>query len=153
MTVHEQETTAPRAAQIGRDAVAALSTHFDGDLLRPGDSAFEEAAAIWNGAIERCPAIVARCTSAADVSSAVRFAAQNDVLVAVKGGRHNVAGAATCDCGLVIDLSQMNAVRVDPAARRVRAGGGATWADVDQATQFHGLAVPGGWCRKPGSPG
>lgn len=153
MSSHETEMTDPRAARVGRDGVAALSTHFEGDLLRPGDSAFEEAAAIWNGAIKRRPALVARCASAADVSSAVRFAAQNDVLVAVKGGGHNVAGAATCDGGMVIDLSQMNTVRVDPAARRVRAGGGATWADVDQATQPHGLAAPGGLVSKTGIAG
>ncbi|WP_265519639.1 FAD-binding oxidoreductase [Nitratireductor luteus] len=133
--------------------MAALSRHFEGELLRPGDHGFDEAASIWNGAVECRPALVARCASSDDVSAAVRFAAKNDVLVAVKGGGHNVAGSATCNGGMVIDLSPMNDVRVDPAARRARAGGGATWADVDRATQPFGLAAPGGLVSRTGIAG
>ena len=142
-----------RAERIARDGVAALSRSFGGDLMRPGDAGFEETAAVWNGTVEKRPALIARCTSADDVAAAVRFAADNGVLVAVRGGGHNVAGTATCDGGLVIDLSRMNEVAVDPEARLARAGGGATWADIDAATQPHGLAAPGGLVSKTGIAG
>ena len=142
------------ATRIGRNGVAALSPNFGGELLRPGDAGFDEAATVWNGAVEKKqPALIARCTSARDVAAAVRFAADNDVLIAVKGGGHNVAGTATCDGGLMIDLSRMNSVTVDPEVRLVRAGGGATWAGVDAATQSHGLAAPGGLVSKTGIAG
>jgi hypothetical protein len=138
---------------IGRDGVAALSIEFAGELLRPGDSGFDVAASIWNGAVEGRPALIARCRSRDDVAAVVRFAACNDVLVAVKGGGHNVAGFATCDGGIVIDLSLMDEVTVDPEARLARVGGGATWARVDAATQPHGLAAPGGLVSKTGVAG
>lgn len=141
------------AERIARDGMAALSRGFGGDLLRRGDPGFEEAAAIWNGTVDKKPALIARCPSAHDVAAAVRFAADNNVLIAVKGGGHNVAGTATCDGGLMIDLSRMNDVTVDPQARLASAGGGATWADVDAATQAHGLAAPGGLVSKTGIAG
>src|SRR3712207_5606833 len=92
----------------------------------------------------RSPALIARCTATGDVAKAVRFAREHDLLVAVRGGGHNVAGNAVCDGGLVIDLSAMRGVHVDPQARTVRAQGGATWGDVDRETQVFGLAAPGG---------
>ncbi|MDN5926207.1 MAG: FAD-binding oxidoreductase [Hyphomicrobiales bacterium] len=138
---------------IADNGISVLSPGFTGELLRPGDDGFDDAAAIWNGSIVSEPALIARCRSAQDVVASVRFAADNRVPVAVRGGGHNVAGTATCDDGLVIDLTHMNEIVVDPAARLVRAGGGATWADVDAATQLHRLAVPGGLVSRTGIAG
>ncbi|RQG98590.1 FAD-binding oxidoreductase [Natrarchaeobius oligotrophus] len=117
---------------------------FLGDLIRPEDSGYDDARAVWNGMIDKRPDLVARCQDVADVISAVEFARDRDLLVAVRGGGHNAAGLGTCDDGIVIDLSPINWMDVDPDARRVRVGGGATWRDVDHATQAFGLAVPGG---------
>jgi FAD/FMN-containing dehydrogenase len=97
-----------------------------GPVLRPGEDGFDTTRRIWNGMIDRRPGLIARCTGVADVQGAVRFAAENDVLLAVRGGGHNAAGHAVCEGGLMIDLSLMRGVRVDPAARTVHAQGGAT---------------------------
>jgi FAD/FMN-containing dehydrogenase len=115
-----------------------------GAVLRPGDERYDDARAIWNGLIDRRPALIVQCTGAADVVDAVNFAREQNVLLSVLGGGHNVAGNAVNDGGLVIDLSQMNGVHVDPSTRTVRAEGGATWGDTDRETQLFGLAVPGG---------
>ena len=125
-------------------AVGDLAGRLRGELIRPGDPAYDEARAVWNGMIDRRPAAVARCRGVADVVACVRFAADHGLLPAVRGGGHNVAGFGTCDGGLVIDLSAMRGVRVDPERRTVRAEGGATWADLDRETQVFGLAAPGG---------
>ena len=127
---------------IDDEAVAALTAGMRGACLTPGDAGYDEARVIWNGSIDKHPAIIARCTGVADVIDAVNFARANGVLVAVRGGGHNVAGNAVCDGGIVIDLGAMNAIRVDVAAHRVRAGGGATIGDVDRETLAFGLAVP-----------
>ena len=127
---------------IDDEAVAALATGMRGACFTPGDAGYDEARVIWNGSIDKHPAIIARCTGVADVIDAVNFARANGVLVAVRGGGHNVAGNAVCDGGIVIDLGAMNAVRVDVAARRVRVGGGALLGDVDRETQAFGLAAP-----------
>lgn len=121
-----------------------LRTRFAGSVIAPGDPGYDRARAVWNGMIDRRPALIARCTGVADVIAALQFAREHDLLVAVRGGGHNVAGTATCDGGIVIDLSPMRAVRVDPDARTVWAQGGCTWGDVDRETQLFGLAVPGG---------
>ena len=113
-----------------------------GACVTLGDPGYDEARVIWNGSIDKHPAIIAQCVGAADVIDAVNFARDHDLVVAVRGGGHNVAGNAVCDGGIVIDLSLMNGVRVDPAARRVRAGGGAILGDVDRETQAFGLATP-----------
>jgi FAD/FMN-containing dehydrogenase len=105
---------------------------------------YDEARAVWNGMIDRRPAVIARCARVEDVVPCVELAAEQGLLVAVRGGGHNVAGTAVCDGGLVIDLSRLRHVQVDPATRVVRAQAGATWGDVDRATQPYGLAVPGG---------
>lgn len=102
-------------------AVPALKADFRGELLRPADPGYEGARRIWNGAIDRQPGLIARCTGVADVISAVRVARERDLLVAIRGGVHNVAGTAVCDGGLVIDLSPMKGMWVDPAARTARA--------------------------------
>jgi FAD/FMN-containing dehydrogenase len=125
-------------------AVGRLRTRFRGALLRPGEEGYDEARRVWNGAIDRRPALVARCAGADDVVEAVRFAREHDLLVSVRGGGHAVAGHAVCDGGLMIDLSLMKAVRVDPAARTTRAAGGLLWAELDRATQQFGLATTGG---------
>src|SRR5687768_4942211 len=125
-------------------AIDQLRASFRGDLIQPGDRTYDEARMVRNGLIDRCPALIARCSGAADVVAAVNFAGEHDLLLSVRGGSHNVSGAATNDGGIVIDLSAMRGVRVDPAARTVRAQGGATWGDVDRETQLFGLATPGG---------
>jgi hypothetical protein len=117
---------------------------FHGELIAPDHPGYDDARAVWNGTVDRRPRLIARCTGAADVASAVRFARDRDVEIAVRGGGHNVAGTAVCDGGIVIDLSAMRAVTVDPAARTARVQGGALWADVDHETQAHGLATTGG---------
>jgi FAD/FMN-containing dehydrogenase len=115
-----------------------------GDLLDPAHPAYDEARQVWNGTIDRHPTLIAQCRSEDDVAAAVSFAKQHDLLVAVRGGGHGVAGYAVCDDGLVIDLSPMHDVQVDVAARTVRVQPGARWADVDRATEPYGLATPGG---------
>lgn len=124
-----------------------------GDLIRPGDPLYDKARAVWNGMIDKKPAFIVRCTGTEDVVKAVNFAREHNLLLSVRGGGHNVAGSAVCDGGLVIDLSQMREVFVDPEARTARAQAGATWADVDQATQKYGLATPGGVVSETGIAG
>ena len=121
-----------------------LQQRFGERLLQPGTPGYDDARALWNGMIEARPAFIARCHDRDDVVSAVAVAGEHRLPVAVRGGGHNVAGLASVDGGLVIDLSQMNAVRVEPEARLARVAGGATIADVDKHTQAHGLAVPMG---------
>ncbi|WP_224270235.1 FAD-binding oxidoreductase [Haloprofundus salinisoli] len=115
-----------------------------GEVLRPGDEGYDEARSVWNAMIDRKPAVVVRPSGAADVITAVGFARDRDLDLAVKGGGHSVAGSAVCDDGLVIDLSSMSSIRVDPASRTARVGPGATMADLDHETQALGLATPGG---------
>ena len=117
---------------------------FRGRLIGADDPQYDSARSVWNGAINRRPRLVARCIGTADVAAAVRFARDHDLEIAIRGGGHNVAGTAVCDDGIVIDLSAMRAVRVDPAGRRAWVQGGALWGDVDHETQAHGLATTGG---------
>ena len=117
---------------------------FLGAVLQAGDEGFETARQIWNGDIQRQPAVIARCTGTADVLAAVRFARERELPIAIRGGGHAVAGHAMCDGGLVIDLSAMSGVRVDPLAGTVRAQGGCLWRHVDHESQTFGLAVTGG---------
>lgn len=122
----------------------ALRDRVGSQLITVDDSRYDAARRVWNGMIDRRPAAVVQCRGLADVIAAVEFARDHDLLLAVRGGGHNVAGFGTCDDGLVVDLSPMRSVRVDPASRRVRVGGGATLGDMDRETQVFGLAVPGG---------
>ena len=115
-----------------------------GPVIGPDDEGYGAARRIWNGAVDRRPACIARCTGVADVVAAVRFARERDLEIAVRGGGHNVAGTAVCEEGIVIDLSAMRAVSVDPASRTGWVQGGALWGDVDRETQAHGLATTGG---------
>ena len=115
-----------------------------GDVIGPDHEDFDVARAVWNGTVDRRPRLIARCSGTADVAAAVRFARDGDLDIAVRGGGHNVAGTAVCDDGIVIDLSAMRAVSVDPVARTALVQAGALWGDVDQETQAHGLATTGG---------
>src|SRR4030095_10835484 len=117
---------------------------FSGPVLTSSDAAFDEARKIWNGAIDRKPAMIAQCSEAADVVAALRYARQHDLLVSVRGGGHGVAGHAMNDGGIVIDLSLLRGVRFDPVSRTALAEPGVLWGDFDQATQAAGLATTGG---------
>jgi FAD/FMN-containing dehydrogenase len=121
-----------------------LRSSLHGLVIGPDDESYDEARSIWNGAIDRHPACIARCTGVADVVAAVRSARDHDLEIAVRGGGHNVAGTAVCDDGIVVDLSAMRAVWVDPAGCTARVQGGALWGDVDHETQAHALATTGG---------
>jgi FAD/FMN-containing dehydrogenase len=124
--------------------IEALRAQLSGAVLTRGDTGYDEARSAWNGQIDRYPAVIARCAGAADVAAAIGFARQGGLEISVRGGFHNTAGTAICDDGLMIDLSPLHHVEVDPAARRARVGGGATLGALDAATQAHGLAVPAG---------
>jgi FAD/FMN-containing dehydrogenase len=124
--------------------VSALGGGFSGQLLCPNDAGYEEARKIQNGMIDKRPAAIARCLSTADVVAAVNFARANGLEIAVRGGGHNVAGNSVCEGGLMIDLSLMKGIAVDPKARTARAQGGVTWGEFNAATQQHGLASTGG---------
>ena len=125
-------------------AVQAFTEEFRGDLIFPDEDDYDEVRSVWNGTINRYPAVIARCTGVADVVAAIDFARDNELLTAVRGGAHNVSGNATCDGGIVIDLSELNSVYVDPEEQTARVEGGAKWVDVDRETQLFGLATPGG---------
>jgi len=125
-------------------AVEDFKTSVRGDVLTPDAAGYDAARLLWNGMHDKRPALIARCTGVADVIAAVTFARSHNLLVAVRGGGHNVAGSASCDGGIMIDLSLMNGVHVDPQARTARVLGGATWGDVDRETQVFGLATAGG---------
>ena len=129
---------------LSEDRFRDFGKTFRGDLLRPNSSEYDSARKVWNGMIDRRPAVIARCKSVGDVQAAVRFGRENDLPVAIRGGGHNAAGLAVCDGGIVVDLSAMRDVVVDPAKRTARVGGGATWGDFDRAAAVHGLATTGG---------
>jgi FAD/FMN-containing dehydrogenase len=130
--------------RIADAAFTELRTAFRGALIVPGDTEFDEARKVWNGMIDRRPALIARCSGTADVITAVRFARTHELLVAVRGGGHSWPGHSVCDDGLVIDLSRMRGVRIDLASRTVRAQGGTLWGDIDHESQAFGLATSGG---------
>lgn len=135
---------------LDETVVAAFKGSLRGQLIQPGDDDYDEARQLYNGMIDKRPRLTARCVDAADVQAAVSFARENDLLLAVRGGGHNGAGLGSCDDGLVIDLSPMKGIRVDPAAGTVRVEGGCTWGDVDHATYPFGLAVPTGFLSTTG---
>ncbi len=126
------------------EAVPGLRDLVEGSVIMPGDSEYDEARAIWNGMFDRKPAIIVRCLNKDDVSQSVRFARDHHLEIAVKGGGHNSAGNAACDHGIMIDLSLMQQVEVDPQTQQVKAAGGCLLGEVDRATQKHGLAVSAG---------
>src|SRR5579884_2221085 len=125
-------------------AVEGFKTGLRGELIRPGAPGYDAARAVWNGMIDKRPALIVRCAGVGDVIDAVNFAREHQLLLAVRGGSHSAAGLAMCDGGIVLDLSPMKGVRVDPRARTVQAQGGLVWADLDRETQTFGLATTGG---------
>jgi FAD/FMN-containing dehydrogenase len=133
--------------------ISAFPATFQGNVLQPNAPEYDTARKVWNGMIDRRPALIAQVKSVADVQAAIRFARQNDLLTAVRGGGHNAAGLGVCDDGLVIDLRGLRDVVVDPARRTARAGGGATWGDFDRATAGFGLATTGGLVSSTGVAG
>ena len=138
---------------LDQAAIRDFETRLSGLLIKPTDAEYDEGRRVWNGMIDRYPALIARCTGVSDVIVAVNFAREQDLLVAVRGGGHNVAGTATCDGGLVIDLSPMKGIQVDPSARAVRAQAGVIWGELDRETQRFGLATPGGEVSETGIAG
>jgi hypothetical protein len=135
------------------EAITEFRGQFRGAVIAPTDAGYDEARKVYNGMIDRKPALIAQCTDVADVMAAVKMAKANGLRVSIRGGGHNAAGLGVCDDGLVIDLAPMRYVRVDPAARTVRAGGGCRWSDVDHATHAFGLAVPSGIVSSTGVAG
>src|SRR5499427_10239026 len=128
----------------------AFKATFRGQLLEPSDAEYQEARRIWNASVDKRPRLIARCSGVADVVAAVDYGRANDLLTSIRGGGHNVGGRALCDDGIVIDLSRMRAVHVEPATRTVRVQGGATLGDLDRETHPFGLAVPCGIVPKTG---
>ena len=142
------------APVLGEATMQELREAIHGRVLRPDDDGYAEACRIWNGAFDnRRPAVIVGCSGAADVIAAVGFARSNDLAIAVRGGGHSIAGFSTCDDGIVLDLSAMRSVRVDPEARRAYVGPGAVWGDVDHETQAHALATTGGLVSTTGVAG
>ncbi|MFN8422814.1 MAG: FAD-dependent oxidoreductase [Anaerolineae bacterium] len=140
-------TTDGRPFHLADDALSALRTRLSGPVLTAGDAGYDDARTVWNAMIDRRPAAVARCRGVADVIACVRWARDNDVLLCIKGGGHNIAGLATADGALQLDLSLMRGVWVDAPNRIARAQGGCLLGDVDRETQLHGLAAVLGLCR------
>jgi FAD/FMN-containing dehydrogenase len=128
----------------GEAVIATFKASLRGELIQPTDTGYDEARKVYNAMINRRPALIARCTDVADVITAVQFARENKMLLSIRGGGHNAGGLGVCDDGLVIDLSHMKGIRVDPVERTARVEGGCTWGDVDHATHAFGLAAPTG---------
>jgi FAD/FMN-containing dehydrogenase len=139
--------------EASEEVYASLRRRFEGDLLRPGESGYEEARSIWNSLATRMPGLIARCADVSDVQNAVRTAHEIGILTAVRCGGHSLAGFSTCDRGLVIDLSRMRQVMVDVEARRARVAGGCLLGSVDAATQKAGLVFPSGVVSHTGASG
>jgi hypothetical protein len=144
MVEREVVTLTHADSALSAEAVEAFKGSLRGVLLRPGDAGYNDARTVWNGMTDKRPGLIVRCAGASDVIKAVNLARENGLLVAVRGGDHSVAGHSVCDGGIMIDLSPMNGVRVDPAKRRARAEGGTRWGDFDKETQAFGLATTGG---------
>jgi FAD/FMN-containing dehydrogenase len=148
----------PRLKKRNGDAldialIESFVSGFRGQVIQPSDTGYETARKIWNASIERYPGLIARCSGVADVIHAVKFARANNLLTSIRGGGHNVAGRALCDDGVVIDLSTMKGIFVDPVGRTARVQAGATLGDVDRETHIYGLAVPAGVVSKTGIAG
>jgi FAD/FMN-containing dehydrogenase len=129
---------------VSTQKIQEFASSLRGRLIRPGDADYDSARKVYNGMIDRRPALIARCANVADMIRSVNFGRDNDLTLAIRGGGHNAAGLGVWDDALVIDLSPMRGIRVDPVARNVRVEGGCTWGDVDHATYAFGLAVPAG---------
>src|SRR5213079_553833 len=137
-------TTLSGFVELQERAISDLRKRLSGPLVVCGDAGYDEARTIWNRMIDRRPALIARCAGTDDVVTALRFAREHGLLVSVRGGGHNVTGNAVCDGGIMIDLSPMKSIRVDPVARTARAEPGVLWGEFDRETQAFGLATVGG---------
>ncbi|MEZ4867838.1 MAG: FAD-binding oxidoreductase [Caldilineaceae bacterium] len=144
MTEQRVMTTSGKTIVLDAALLQEFQANLRGELIRPGDITYDATRQVWNGLVDKRPGLIVRCHGVVDVMAAVNLARKHELLVSVRGGGHNVAGHAVCDGGLMIDLSPMCAVRVDPEAQTAHVQGGAIWADVDRETQAFGLAVPGG---------
>ncbi len=143
--IAEQATgTIGQGIALDETAVSAFASGLRGQVIRRGDATYDAARQVYNGMIDKHPALIARCLDVGDVMAAVNFAREQHLVVAIRGGGHNGGGLGTCDDGLVIDLSLLKGTRVDPEARTVRVAGGCTWGEVDHATHAFGLATPSG---------
>ncbi|MGH2485506.1 MAG: FAD-binding oxidoreductase, partial [Ktedonobacterales bacterium] len=140
----------PTTVTLTETAVNELKARVRGELIQPGDAGYEVARKVYNAMIDRRPSLIVRCADVADVIATVNFAREQAQTLAVRGGGHNGPGLGTCDDGIVIDLSRMKGIRVDPASRSVRVDGGCTWGDVDHATHPFGLATPSGFVSTTG---
>ena len=140
----QQAVVGSNGTAVAKAAVSEFKTKLRGQVLQADDDAYDATRAVWNGMINKRPALIAQCTGLSDVLTSVRFARQHDLLVSVRGGGHNVAGTALCDGGLMIDLSLMKGVHVDPVSRTARAQPGLTLGDLDHETQPFGLVAPAG---------
>ncbi len=143
-------TTQAGKITLDENAVASLKAQVRGEVMRAGDSGYDEARKVYNGMIDRRPGLIVRCVDAADVISAVNFAREHELLIAIRGGSHSGPGLSVCDDGLVIDLSGMDGVHVDPVQKTVRVEGGCVWGEVDHATHAFGLATPSGFISSTG---
>ena len=139
--------------QTAVEAIGQLRAVMEGPVIEPGDPGFDDGRRVWNGGINRRPAVIARCASAADVAAAIGYAREHGLEVAVRGGAHNPAGTAVCDDGLMIDLSQLNSVEVDPAARRARPAAARCWPTWTPPPRPTGWPCPPGWSATPAWPG
>jgi FAD/FMN-containing dehydrogenase len=139
-----------RTDLLDPETVSAFEANLRGELIQPGDIRYDEARRVYNGMIDKSPALIACCVDAADVQAAVNFAREHNLLLAIRGGGHSGAGLGSCDGGLVIDLSEMKGIRVDSSSGTVRVEGGCTWGDVDHAVHPFGLAVPTGFLSTTG---
>src|SRR3982751_301642 len=135
---------------VANTASPAFGAGLSGTIIRRGDATYDQARRVWNGMIDRSPAMIVQCATTADVVGAVTLAREHGLVLSVRGGGHNVGGFAVNDDGLVIDLSLMRGVTVDPARRIASAQGGALWKDLDAATHVHGLATTGGLISSTG---
>ncbi|MEY4546538.1 MAG: hypothetical protein RL685_2733 [Pseudomonadota bacterium] len=155
MKEHDTTSLTAQSASAGNSRLTersalALRHVLRGELIAPGHDAYDQARRVWNGHIERFPALIARCAGAADVQHAVRFAREHDLLLSVRGGGHSAPGYGTNDGGLVIDLSRQQGIRVDPRASTVQVQGGVLWRDLDEEAQAFGLATTGGMVSSTG---
>ena len=138
---------------MSQQTVDQLRSSFRGELIQPTDAAYDSARKVYNAMIDKRPTLIARCLDVADVVAAVKFGRENQMLTAIRGGGHNGGGLGICDNGVVIDLSRMKGIHVDPSARTVRVDGGCVWAEVDQATHAFGMATPSGTIGSTGVAG
>jgi FAD/FMN-containing dehydrogenase len=146
-------TNAGKETLLDQESVEAFKASLRGELLRPGEAGYEEARKVFNVMVDRHPGMIAQCAGSADIIAAVNFAREHDLLVSVRGGGHHVAGNAVCDGGLVIDLSRMKGLRIDPTRRTARADAGLTWGELNHDLQVFGLGATGGYISITGIPG